>query len=120
MALGVGSRDDNWNSEPDWDSSVSAKQSMAHSAAGVGSCPVYRNLDCGDGTLAIRSPGSRVGDHDGLASRISGTIIHAGPGSRVHQTVRVRRSFLYPLPRRLLGTRNHSSDSLVFPKDDRD
>src|SRR5437667_12211760 len=120
MALGVGSSDDNWNSEPDWDSSVSAKQWMAHSAAGVGSCPVYRNFDCGDGTFAIRSPGSRVGDHDGLASRVSGTIVHAGPGSRVHQTVRVRRSFLYPLPRRLLGTSDHSSDCLVFPQDDCD
>src|SRR5205807_8177454 len=120
MALGVGSRDDNWNSEPDWDSSVSAKRWMAHSAAGVGSCPFYRNFDRGDGTFAIRSPGSRVGDHDGLASRVSGALVHAGPGSRVHQTVRVRRSFLYPLPGRLLGTCDHSPDRLDLPQDNPD
>src|SRR3989442_3336839 len=120
MALGVGSSDDNWNSEPDWDSSVSAKQWMAHSAAGVGSCRVYRNINCGDGAFAIRSPGSGVRDHDGLASRVSGTIVHAGPGSRVHQVVRIRGSVLDPIPRRLLGTCDHSPDRLVLPKDNRD
>src|SRR2546427_12613199 len=74
MALSVGSSDDNWNSEFDRDRPVSAEQWMAHSPAGVGSCPVYRNLDRRDGTFAIRSPGSRVRDHDGVASRVSGTL----------------------------------------------
>src|SRR6266480_285429 len=110
MALGVGSRDDNWNSEPHWDRPISAKQWMANSPAGVGSCPVYSNLDCGDGTFAIRSSRSRIRDYDGLASRVSGTIVHAGPGSRVHQTVRFRRSLLDLIPRRILGTCDLTTD----------
>src|SRR6266566_346078 len=74
MALSIGSRDDNWDPELDRDRPVSAEQRMAHSPAGVGSCPVYRDLDCGDGTFAIRSPRSRVRDHDGLVSRVSRTV----------------------------------------------
>src|SRR2546425_5103367 len=120
MALSVGSSDDNWNAEFDRDRPVSAEQWMAHSPAGVGSCPVYRNLDRRDGTFAIRSPGSRVRDHDGVASRVSGTLVHARPGSCVHQIVRFRGSVLDTIPWRLLGTCDHSSDRLVLPKDSRD
>src|SRR5207245_1369617 len=120
MALSVGSSDDNWNSEFDRDRPVSAEQWMAHSPAGVGSCPVYRNLDRRDGTFAIRSPGSRVRDHDGVASRVSGTLVHARPGSCVHQIVRFRGSVLDTIPWRLLGTCDHSSDRLVLSQDNRD
>src|SRR5207247_10795719 len=114
MALGVGSRDDNWNSEPHRDRPISAKQWMANSPAGVGSRPVYSNLDCGDGTFAIRSSRSRVRDYDGLASRVSGTIVNAGRRYRFHQTVSFRRSLLELIIRCIFATCDHSYISLII------